>query len=229
MTGRIVAAALPLLLALAEPIDALAQTVGGPVRSDSGPLSEHSTSVEAGSRPVHDYGRGVRDGNPNQLSGNPVRESVAGDVVSGPVSEASVGSVTSDRTLIDDPSIGTVAVGAVRKDEAAPLRALGGQPLTDLGALQQQLRAVQPLPADQPVDTTDVDSGSAEQEGTIGAPEGAADEGEPPAPESDQPEAHDAESATEPEAPATEDVSRGADTAAPPAADQDQPTPPAAE
>lgn len=124
---------------------ALAQTAGQPVGQGSGPLSELSTNVGAGSGSVRDS-NGRPGINPGRLGGNSVRGSVAGDIVSGPVSDISVGSVGAGRTVTGGGSVGQASVGAVKKDIASPLGEMISEPLRELGPLQDQLRALQPLP-----------------------------------------------------------------------------------
>jgi hypothetical protein len=127
-----------------------AQLPGQPVGQGSGPVSELSTNIGAASRPVHQPGRSVRDAGTGRLSGNSVRGSVSGDLVSGPVSEISVGPVTAN-VPVTSSSVGESSSGAVKKDVNSPLGEMISQPLRELGALQEQLRAIQPLPRNTPL------------------------------------------------------------------------------
>ena len=84
-----------------------------------------------------------------------MRHSVTGDVRSGPVSELSVGSVTSGRPVSGSGTMSDASLGAVKKDADSPLREEISQPLHDLRGLQEQMRNIEPLSADQ-LDTTAV-------------------------------------------------------------------------
>jgi hypothetical protein len=128
------------------PAPARAEVGGEPVRQGSGPLSDLSTNGGAGSGPVHQRGRSVRDGSMGNLGGNPVRGSVTGDVRSGPVSELSVGPATESRPVTGGGTVTDSSAGAVKKDITSPLGEMISAPLHELGPLQEQLRAVQPLP-----------------------------------------------------------------------------------
>src|SRR5256885_237101 len=92
---------------------AAAQVGGGPVHQGSGPLSELSTNVGAGSGPVSGAGGSIRAGSPGRLSGNSVRESVTGDVLSGPVSDVTVGAVTADQPVTGGAAVSESSAGAV--------------------------------------------------------------------------------------------------------------------
>lgn len=128
---------------------AIAQVGGGPVRQDSRPVSEGSTNVGAGSGPVHDSGGSVREGNAGRLSGNSVRGSVTGDLVSGPVSDISAGPVTSRQPVSGGGTVTDSSAGAVTKDVDSPIREGIAEPVQGLGRLQQQLRAIEPLPREE--------------------------------------------------------------------------------
>jgi len=127
---------------------AVAQGVGGPVRQDSGPLRELSTNAGDGGRSVREGSGGLRDSNAGRLSGNSVRGSVTGDVVSGPVGEVSGGPVTSGFRSAGRRTVTDISAGAVTKDIDSPLREVVGAPVRSLGPLQEQLREIQPLPRD---------------------------------------------------------------------------------
>jgi hypothetical protein len=122
-----------------------AQVRGKPVHQDTGPLSEMSTNVGAGSGPVHQWGRSVSDGSLGTLGGNAVRDSASGDVRSGPVSDISVGAVTSGRPVSGSGTVTDASAGAVKKDVDSPLGERISQPVRDLGPLLEQLHAVQPV------------------------------------------------------------------------------------
>ena len=128
---------------------AAAQVYGGPVRQDSGPIRELSTNVGDGSGPVRERAGGLRDGNAGRLSGNSVRGSATGDLVSGPVSDISLGPVTSGRPSSGGGTVTDVSVGAVTKDIDSPIRAGIAAPVRGLGPLQEQLRAIRPLPREE--------------------------------------------------------------------------------
>ncbi len=125
---------------------AVAQLPGGPVRRDSGPLAELSTNVGAGSGPVRDTGGSLRQGTARRLGGSSVRASATGDVLSGPVSDLSAGPVTAGQPVTGGGTVGQSSVGAVMKDRDSPLGEVISEPLRELGALQERLRALQPLP-----------------------------------------------------------------------------------
>jgi hypothetical protein len=128
---------------------AMAQVGGGPVRQDSRPVSEGSSNVGAGSGPVHDSGGSVREGNAGRLSGNSVRGSVTADVLSGPVSDISAGPVTSRQPVSGGGTVTDSSAGAVTKDIDSPIREGIAEPVQGLGRLQQQLRAIEPLPREE--------------------------------------------------------------------------------
>ena len=128
-----------------------AQVRGGPVSQDGGPLSDISTNVGAGSRSVHDYGGNLGARSAGPLGGNPVRESVTGDVHTGPVSELSAGSVTASRPVSGGGTVTDSSAGAVTKNIDSPIREGIAQPLRDLGPLQERMRAIQPIPRTTPL------------------------------------------------------------------------------
>jgi hypothetical protein len=128
---------------------ATAQVYGGPVRQDSGPIRELSTNVGDGSGPVRERAGGLRDANAGRLSGNSVRGSVTGDLVSGPVSDISLGPVTSGRPSSGGGTVTDVSAGAVTKDIDSPIRAGIAAPVRGLGPLQERLRAIEPLPREE--------------------------------------------------------------------------------
>jgi hypothetical protein len=131
--------------------------------------------------------------NAGPLSGNPVRGSVTGDVVSGPLSDISVGPVTADNPMAGGGTVGQASAGAVTKDLASPLGQMISAPLHDLGPLQDRLRAIQPLPRNGPApeeaapaaeDTTDTGNTTepvTEAKDLVEDTEVPEDGGEPPA------------------------------------------------
>jgi hypothetical protein len=123
-----------------------AQVKSRPVSEGSGPVSEISTNVGTGSAPVHVRGQTVRTGNPARLSGNSVRASAARDVRSGPVSEISAGPVSAQRQSRKTVMMTDSSAGAVKLDRDSAIGERIADPLRELGALQDQLRNVQPLP-----------------------------------------------------------------------------------
>lgn len=137
------------VLVLSSP--AIAQVPGGPVRQGSGPIRELSTNVGTGSGPVRESGGSVHEGTAGRLSGNPVRGSVTGNLLSGTVSDISAGPVTSGRAI----------------SGGSPLREGIAEPVHGLDRLQQQLRAIQPLPREE---------GSAEEPSAESAAEAPAPE-----------------------------------------------------
>ena len=149
------------LLLLASP--AGAQVTSRPVRegsmpmsAGSGPVSEMSTNTGRGSRPVSGDGS-VRDSAADRLGGNSVRGSATGDIRSGPVSAASVGSV---HTRVPP------AVSVMPPPEYFP----EGYPdnsnteADDLQSLADRLREVEPLPREP------------ESSATTAAPEGESEQ-----------------------------------------------------
>ena len=141
----------PILRALAVTVlvgssGAHAEMPGGPVRRDSGPLRELSTNVGDGSGPVRESGGTLREASAGRLSGNSVRGSVSGDLVSGPVSDISAGPVTSGRSMSGHGTVTDVSAGAVTKDIDSPIREGIAAPVHSLGPLREQLRALEPLP-----------------------------------------------------------------------------------
>jgi hypothetical protein len=106
-----------------------------------------------------------------------VRGSVTGNVVSGPVSDISVGSVTASRPVAGGGSVAGASVGAVKKNTDSPLGEMISQPLRELGPLQEQLRAIQPLPRNAAPPAEDV--APAEAAADTGATEVASQPEEP--------------------------------------------------
>lgn len=176
---------------------AAAETAAQPVGQGSGPVTDLSTNVGAGSGSVHDsVGRGAF--NAGRLGGNSVRGSATGDVVSGPVSDLSVGAVTADNPVSGGGTVGQSSVGAVKKDIDSPLGEMISQPLRELGPLQARLRAIQPAPRTGPVpgeeaapaDTTGETADTATQEQVPAVePEPAGEADEPEADADEEPEA----------------------------------------
>ena len=164
---------------------------------------------------MHDsVGRSVRSA--GRLGGNSVRGSVTGDVVSGPVSEISVRGAMAGPPVTGGGSVGQASVGAVKKDVASPLGEMISEPLRELGPLQDQLRAIQPLrrddaspdeaaePAEAAPDTQDTAATTPEQE-PAEETEAAEDTGEPPTLATDeQPEDEAQDASDEPASTPTE-------------------------
>jgi hypothetical protein len=149
-----------------------------PVGQDSGPLRELSTNVRAGSGPVRGS-VGNAPSNAGALRDRSVRGSVTGDVLSGPVSDSSAGAVTAGRPVAGGGSVAEVSVGAVKKDTDRPLGEMISQPLRELGPLQEQLRAIQPLPRNPPLPEEEV--APAEVEPSVRTPDVATEPQEPAA------------------------------------------------
>ncbi|MBI4519037.1 MAG: hypothetical protein HY699_24870 [Deltaproteobacteria bacterium] len=103
------------------------------------PVSEAAGSVRRGSLSVH-------EGSVGSMHSRPVRDGRGRSMHSGPVSELGAGSVYD--SVGAGGAAGELSVGAVKKDRAAPLGAPISQPLRELGALQEQLRAIEPVPLD---------------------------------------------------------------------------------
>jgi hypothetical protein len=134
------------------PAGAFAQVTGKAVGDGSGPVSELSTNVGAGSRPVHESGRSVGPADAGPISGHSVRGSARLDVRSGPVSEISAGPVGTQRSDHSTAVVGDASRGAVKLDRHDPIRQPIAEPVTELRDLQQSLRAIEPLAADNRVD-----------------------------------------------------------------------------
>ncbi len=135
-----------------------------PVSVEGGPLSERSTNVGAGSGPIYEPGRSVSESSAGPLSGDSVRGSATGTVISGPVSEFSSGAVTEHVPVSGGGSVETATVGSVKKDLASPLGQMTSEPVSDLRPLQEQLRAIQPLPRNAPpVDESTTEEPAADQ------------------------------------------------------------------
>jgi hypothetical protein len=190
-------------------VRAQAQVHSGPVHQGSSSLSDVSRPVGADSGPVYESGRSVHDTGAGGLSGNAVRESVTGDVHSGPVSDVSVGAVTTGQSVGGAGAVTDAAAGAVKKDEDSPIRAGISQPLRDLVPLQEQLQAIQPLPRD------------TSPEDEAAAAEDAAAEAAQAIPEAEAPESDEEQAAPQPEevvAPAPEEAAPEGDAAGQPEA-----------
>jgi hypothetical protein len=110
-----------------------------PVGAGSGPLSEISRPLRDGSGSVHD-GRSVRDGSVGSMISGPVRGERRVGMLSGPVSDISVGPVTSGRPMTGGGSMSENSAGAVKQE----LDPSFGEQVYDLqrtlGPLQEQLR-----------------------------------------------------------------------------------------
>jgi hypothetical protein len=220
-------------LALAARVHA--QVRSNPVHQDTGPLSDISTNAGAGSEPVHQHGRSVRDGSLGTLSGNAVRQSTTGSMLSGPVSDISVGPVTSGRPVSGGGAMRDASMGAVKKDDDSLLGERITQPLHDFRALQDQLRAIQPLTDDteepgEPVAATEGDAEETiEQDDAPVDDELPADDEDAEAaePEAAEPDAAERASAAEEELPVPEAEAEGEprpdDTAAAPPSSEDDP------
>lgn len=114
--------------------------VAEPVGAGSGPLSEVSRSVKDGSRSVHEGRQSVRDGSAGSMKSGPVRGDRRLGMLSGSVSDASVGPVTAGRPMTGGGSMTASSAGAVKQEMDHSL----GEQVYDLqrtlGPLQDRLR-----------------------------------------------------------------------------------------
>jgi hypothetical protein len=124
----------PLLAQVRDPEDTLSAGEG------SGPLSEISRPVGEGLA-VHDGALTIGETSGGPVRSGPVRDARTRSMLSGPVSEVSVGSMTHFRGLTGGGSIAENSAGAVKHDVAAPLGERISRPLRELGPLQDHLRA----------------------------------------------------------------------------------------
>lgn len=128
-----------------------------PVRAGSGPVSEMSTNVRSGSGPVSGDGGSLRHSSPDRLGGHSVRGSAVTDVHSGPVSEASVGSVaTKPLPYADFPP---VEPDYLPEGELGGEAVVGWSPVWDLQPLAERVHGVRPLSRE------GLDAGDEEEEG----------------------------------------------------------------
>jgi hypothetical protein len=206
------------------------QVRSNPVHQGTGPLSDLSTNVGAGSGPVHERGRSVRDGSLGTLSGNAVRDGGRGGMLSGPVSDISAGPVTSGQPVSGGGTMTDAGAGAVKKDANSPLGERISQPVRELGPLLDQLRALQPG-SSEPAEEAAPELQAGQEEGVPEAPiaaDQAADNEEPAAAESEA-AAPDVAAEVEAAAPQeeVEEPAPDAEAEAPP--DQDNGAPPAVE
>ena len=158
-----VRSALVLIVLALSPAWIGAQLSDGPVSGTGGPLSERSTNVGVDSAPVYEPRRSLSDAGDGTLSGDPVRGSITGDLVSGPVSDVSSGPVTEHQPVSGGGSVGAASIGSVKKDLTSPLREMTSEPVRDLAGLQQQLRAIQPLPRNPQPEEATAEQPTAEQ------------------------------------------------------------------
>lgn len=149
---------LVLSVGLLLPVAVSAQTVG----SDSGPLSEVSRSLKDSSRPVHERGRTVSEGSVGSMKSGPVRGNRRMGMLSGPVSEISVGPVSAGRSMTGGGSVAEHSSGAVKQEMDRSL----GEQVYDLqralGPLQDRVRQQAALDAAAAAESTGdaVDVGS---------------------------------------------------------------------
>jgi hypothetical protein len=182
---------------------AFAQVKGHPVKEGSGPLREISTNAGSGSPPVYAPDRSLRAGSAGPLSGRAVAEATTGTVTSGTFSDVSTGPVTAHLGVSGGGPPGDASVGAVTRDANAPLRAsrplpaVAAEPVYDLGPLQQQLRAIEPLPREGT--TTDEEAGNGEWE-----PQRLAQDEGPEVRQVEPPDVRDPGTLEEPEEPVVE-------------------------
>jgi hypothetical protein len=216
---------------------ALAEVGGGSVRQDSRPVSEGSINIGAGSGPVRGEGGSLRAASPGRLGGNSVRGSVGSDVSSGSVSDVSAGPVTAAQPVSGDGTVTDASAGAVKKDIDSPLGEMISKPLSSLRPLQEQLRAVQPLPRDIPrpdeQSAAEPPTGN-EAEAAVAEPTPELDAESPSSTEADQEEGNEpgaAEAPAQPEAeaettPEPGNASQEQQEAEPDAPGQDAPSEP---
>lgn len=215
------------LVVLFDVACAYAQVHSDPVHTDSRPLADVSANVGAGSQPVHESGRSVRDGSLGGLGGlggNSVRDSVSGDVRSGPVSDVSAGPVTSWRPVSGGGTMTDASVGSVGSDTRAGIAEQALQPVRDLGPLVEQLRAIQPLPDDGTLPEAQPEAGQGEEAEIAPEDQDTAEAGEPAVEEEPATEASEASEPdgvaadAEPAAPADQppDVAADAEGESPP-------------
>ncbi len=121
------------------------QVHGGPVRQgDSGPVSQGSRDVRSGSGPVYEPGISVGQSGSPPISGSSVRESATADVRSGPVEDFSSGPVTSGQTVAGSGAVSDTKTYTFTHDVESLIGP--GVPAHSLSHLQEQIRAIQPLP-----------------------------------------------------------------------------------
>lgn len=109
---RATRAAKSLLAALLVSGTAWAQSLS----EDSGPLSEISRSLKEDSRPVHERGRTLSDHSVGSMRSGPVRGGRRASMLSGPVSDVSVGPVTAGRSMAGGGSVSENSQGAVKNE-----------------------------------------------------------------------------------------------------------------
>jgi hypothetical protein len=160
-SGLCTAAALAALL----PVAAVAQLKSQPVSVGSGPLRELSTNAGYGSAATSNRGGTVGEGSLGTLSGNSVAGSITGPLTAGPISDINAGPVTSRQPVSGGGTLSDAKAGAVTKDVDEPLRVAPQLPVaelvSDLRPLQEELRAIRPLP---PEDESQADAGEAAPE-----------------------------------------------------------------
>ena len=106
----------------------------------SGPLSEVSRPLVDDSPPVHEGTQTLGETSGGPVHSGPVRDSDTRSMLSGPVSDASLGPVMEPRPPITSGSVTEASAGAVKHDIDSPLGERISSPLRELGPLQQAMR-----------------------------------------------------------------------------------------
>ncbi len=200
-------------LFLVCPAGTAAQSVS---ESSIGGVQTGTRSLSESSRPVGAGSLTVGEGSADSMHSGPVRGRRRLGMRSGPVSEITVGSVRSGRTMARGETIGESSAGAVKKDLAEGIRAPTEESLTDLEDLQRRLRQLQPgvAPAAPQADEA---AEQMRQQPQLAAP------APPPEEENAEAEPEDAVPAEDPLNDAAPDEAVAADQVSPPAVTAGQP------
>jgi hypothetical protein len=106
----------------------------------SGTLSDVSTNVGHDSRPMHG-GPTVGESSGGPIGSDPVSDARTRSMLSGPVSSISSGPMRAPRAPLSGGSVSAASAGAVKHDSSSPLGTRISDPLRELSALQEQMRA----------------------------------------------------------------------------------------
>ena len=132
---------LPVAASAAEPSEPSSASTVGSVKDGSRALGDGAGSVGDASR------GGVRSGPLRDIS-RPVRDGRGTGMLSGPVSELSGGPISGGHSVYGNGAIGAGSRGAVTQDGARPMHMERPVTAGELEQLEQDLRAIEPLPSE---------------------------------------------------------------------------------
>jgi hypothetical protein len=106
----------------------------------AGPLSDVSRPLRDDSIAVHDAASTIGESAVGAARSGPTHDRSGRSMVSGSVSDASLGPMSEPRPPITSGAVAEASAGAVKHDIASPLGERISDPLRELGPLQQQMR-----------------------------------------------------------------------------------------